>query len=101
MSRRYISYDEAVSLLPDGEMVHTFINEPFGLTGADWNRADVLDKLKKSDIIEITGKMARGTNHGICAYNKTTKYQSEILFIETDKERLETFDMEKEDDDAD
>lgn len=101
MSRRYISYDEAVSLLPDSETVHTFINESFGLIGADWNRADILDKLKKSDIIEIAGKMARGTRHGICAYNKTAKHQNEILFIETDKERLEAFDPEKDVDDGD
>lgn len=65
MSRRYITYEEAVSLLPDGETVHTFINAAFGLMGADWSKEDILDKLNKSDVIEITGKMARGTSHGI------------------------------------
>lgn len=98
MSRRYISYEEAISLLPDGETVHTFINSSFGLMGADWNKEDILDKLKKSDIIEMTGKMARGTGHGICAYSKTAKYQNEILFIETDKEKLESFDPREQED---
>lgn len=51
MSKRYISYDEAVSLLPDGETVHTFINSSFGLMGADWNKTDILDKLKKATLL--------------------------------------------------
>lgn len=49
----------------------------------------------------MTGKMARDTSHGICAYDKTVKYQNEILFIETDKEKLEAFDPPKEDEHAD
>ena len=92
MSKRFITYEEAVALLPDTEMVHTFINASFGLMGADWSREEILEKLKKSDIIEMTGKMARKSGHGICAYNKDIKYQNEILFIETDMDKLERFD---------
>ena len=42
-----LNYDEAVSLLPDGDDIHTFKNAPFGLIGADWSREDILNKLKK------------------------------------------------------
>ena len=91
-TRRYISYEEAVSLLPDGEYVHTFYNTAFGLFGADWSREEILDKLRKSDVIELTGSQARAMSHGMCAYNKDTKWHSDVLFIETDADRLEKMD---------
>lgn len=90
--KRYITYEEAVSLLPDGEYVHTFYNGAFGLLGADWGKEEILDKLRKSEVIELTGKQARSMGHGMCAYNNDTKWHSEILFIETDAERLAKMD---------
>ena len=92
MSKKYITYEEAVSLLPDGEYVHTFYNNAFGLVGADWSKEEILDKLRKSEIIELTGNLARSMNHGMCAYNKDTKRHSDILFIETDADRLQKMD---------
>lgn len=93
--RRYITYEEAAALLPEGEYVHTFINGGFGLMGADWGREEILDKLQHSDIIELTGTQARSMGHGMAAYNKTAKWQSDILFIETDKDKLNAFDPYK------
>lgn len=90
--KRYITYEEAVSLLPDNEFVHTFYNGAFGLLGADWGKEEILDKLRKSDVIELTGDVARSMGHGMCAYNNDTKWHSEILFIETDSDRLEEMD---------
>ena len=95
----YLTYEEAVSLLPDGEYVHTFYNHGFGLVGADWGREEILDKLRKSEVIELTGEQARALGHGICAYAKDAKYQSEILFIETDSEKLNMFDLGDGEDD--
>lgn len=89
----YLTYDEAVSLLPNKEDIHTFINAPFGLIGADWSRESIIDKLKENDIvIELTGEQAKAMKHGMCAYGKNTKYQREILFIETDEEKLSAFE---------
>lgn len=96
MSKRYITYEEAVNLLPDGEYVHTFYNNALGLVGADWSKDEILDKLRNSEIIELTGSQARAMKHGMCAYNKDTKWHSDILFIETDVERLEKFDAGEE-----
>ena len=92
-----LTYEEAVSLLPAGETVHTFINMPFGLCGADWSREDILDKLHKSEIIQLTGEMARSMGHGMCAYNYDAK-QSDILFIETDADKLAELDKDGGDD---
>lgn len=90
----YLNYDEAVSLLPNKEDIHTFYNAAFGLIGADWSRENILNKLKENDIvIELTGEQAKAMNHGMCAYSKNAKYQSEILFIETDKEKLSAFEQ--------
>lgn len=93
--RKFITVDEAISLLPDGDKIHTFYNEFYGLVGADWDRKEIIDKLTKSDKIELTGDLARGMSHGIAVYNNDTKWQSDILFIETDKEKLDKFDSPK------
>lgn len=96
MEKVYLTYDEAVSLLPDGEDIHTFKNASFGLIGADWSREEILNKLRETDIvIELTGEQAKAMKHGMCAYSKDTKYHDEVLFIETDEEKLSAFEQER------
>ena len=90
--RRFITCEDAISILPNSENIHTFYNTSFGLLGADWSRSDIIDKLQNSEIIELTGETARSMRHGMCAYNKDTKYQKDILFIETDEEKLSAFE---------
>ena len=92
----YITTEQAISVLPDGDTVHTFYNPGFGLVGANWSKEDITDKLRRSEIIELTGPAARGMGHGICAYNKDTKCQSDILFVETDEERLAVLEQKME-----
>ena len=94
--KAYITTEQAISVLPDGDTVHTFYNPGFGLVGADWSKEDITDKLRRSDIIELTGPAARGMGHGICAYNKDTKCESDILFVETDEERLAVLEQKME-----
>ena len=92
----FLTPEQAISVLHDGDSVHTFYNPGFGLVGADWSRTDIEDKLKASDIIELTGIVARSMGHGICAYSKNTKDLSEILYIETDEARLSALERELE-----
>lgn len=94
--RTYITTEQAISVLPDGDTVHTFYNTGFGLIGADWSKENITDKLRSSDIIELTGPAARGMGHGICVYNKDTKWQSDILFVETDEERTAALEQKME-----
>lgn len=94
--RKFITVDEAINLLPEGDYIHTFFNMPFGLLGADWSREDVIDKFKTSDKIELTGEQARSLGHGLAVYNNDTKKQSEILFVETDIKKLLSFDPKGE-----
>ena len=91
--KHFLNYDEAVLLLPDGDEVHTFINASFGLMGADWSKEEILRKLSERDIvIELTGEQAKAMKHGMCVYSKDAKYQRDILFIETDEEKLTAFE---------
>lgn len=94
--RTYITTEQAISVLPDGNTVHTFYNPGFGLVGADWSKEDITDKLRRSDIIELTGPAACGMGHGMCVYNKNTKWQSDILFVETDEARVSALKRELE-----
>lgn len=84
----YLTYEESIKILPEKEKIHTLINASFALIGADWAMEEIMDKLKKSDVIEVCGEVARGMGHGICAYNKKATRRDEILFIETDNEKL-------------
>lgn len=92
--KKELTKEEAIGLLPDGELVHVFINGVFGLVGADWNREDIIDKINTADRTELTGPMARGTGHGLVIFPPNAKYQSDLLFVETEMEKLEEFDPE-------
>ena len=94
--RRYLTIDEAQSLLPDGDEIHTFIQQGYAIIGADWSREDIIGQIKKCQVREITGPAARGMNHGLVLYNKDAKFQSDLLFVETDKAKLDAFDPPKE-----
>ena len=73
-------------MLPGSETVHTFINPGVGvLAGADWDRKDVIDALRKAGTIELTGEQAQRMNHGIAIQRSVNDW----LFIETARERLE------------
>lgn len=88
MSKVYITEQEAISILPKGETVHTFYCAPI-LIGADWSRSEIIDKLKCSTYRELAGEQAKALNHGLALYNDTAKYMSDILFVETDEKALE------------
>ena len=94
--KKYLTVEQAISLLPEGEEIHTFYGG-VALIGADWEREEVLNKLKSVDKIEIAGEMARNMGHGLAVYNNDAKYISDVLFIETDKKKLDAFDSPSKD----
>lgn len=94
--KRTLSEEEAISILPDGQEIHTQIQNGLMLIGADWSREDIIDKIQKSDIREVTGPYARAMGHGLALYNKNAKFQSDILFVETDKAKLDKLDPPEE-----
>lgn len=42
----FLTAEQAEQLLPEGDTVHTFYNNGPMLTGADWSRSEIIDKLK-------------------------------------------------------
>lgn len=89
--KKYLTAEQAIELLPDDEWIHTFYNESFGLIGADWERDEIVKKLKGSQRIELTGENARKIGHGIAAYDEGSEH-SDVLFIQTDEDKLNAFD---------
>lgn len=87
--RRFLTAEEAISLLNDGDNIHTFVN-PNGsmLIGADWSREKVISLFEEhSGKIEIGGNMCRGMSHALIVWRGTAP-----LFVENNKEKLEIFD---------
>lgn len=93
MKKIFLTAAQAESVLPDSEVIHTFLNPGFELLGADWSREDLLTKLQSAQRIEICGSNAKNLGHGICTYNENDSY-SDVLFIETDMEQLEQLERE-------
>lgn len=77
--RQSLTLEEAVAMLPDGETIHTYINGPFMLIGADWSREKVLDAFKKHGA-ELSGKVATDMGHGIVFWDGQRH-----VFVETKK----------------
>ena len=66
MSDRYIlTTEEALSVLPDGDLIHTAIVNVMWI-GADWGREAVIDHITKAGGAAIGGPMSMGSGHGLC-----------------------------------
>ena len=96
MEKIFLTEQQAIELLPEGEQIHTFLNSPMALIGADWAREEVIDKIRGSDYREVSGSGARGLNHGLAVYNKGATVL-DVVFIETDSEKLDALYPAEED----
>lgn len=88
MGRIFLTEQQAIELLPDEEQIHTFLNSPMALIGGDWDRDEVIDKIRESDYREVSGSGARALKHGLAVYNKGAT-ALDVVFIETIPERLD------------
>ena len=65
----FLSYEQAVSLLPEGDNVHVFLNPNGVLLGADWSRKSVLDMLQVGES-QLGGGMCLSMGHGLVCKNE-------------------------------
>jgi hypothetical protein len=80
----YITVEQAISCLNDGDSIHTFLNPGGALIGADWSREAVIETLKSHpDKIEIGGKMCRKMKHGLVVWRG-----DEPVFIEANESKI-------------
>ncbi|MCW5591018.1 MAG: hypothetical protein KIS74_02865 [Burkholderiales bacterium] len=74
--------EQAIAMLAEGELVHTFINPGVGmLIGADWTREEVIAAINEAGEASLTGSMATSMGHGIAI-----KHQGRFVFLATRKE---------------
>ena len=95
--KAYITAEQAMSVIPDNEYVHTFVQMGMALMGTDYRRDDLEEKMQSDEIIELAGKTARSMHHGICIYSDKAKHMSELLFVETDEEKLKALEAQLSD----
>ena len=77
--KEFVTYDQAVSMLPDGDDIHTFKNSGLALLGADWRRSQVLDFFREHEgEIELSGATATAMGHGLA-------HEQSRLFFATKK----------------
>lgn len=62
-----LTLEEAIALLPAGEVIHVYTRS---MLGADWPREAVLDMLASAVRIEPSGPFATALGHGIAAWDK-------------------------------
>lgn len=85
---------QAISFLNDGDDIHTFRNPAASMMiGCDHSRDSIVKSLKSAEIIQLTGKIARGMKHGMVID------EGGLLFIETNEDKLNEFEnkLAKED----
>ena len=77
-----VTFEQACSMLPDGDSVHTFRNpRPMMIIGANWERHKIIEALQNAPEICLSGDVATNMHHGI-AINTGGSW----LFIETKSE---------------
>jgi len=95
MTVKKLTYEEAVSLLPDGDTIHTYMQAGPTIVGADYSRKRVLDLLRNNNP-ELSGFMAAGIDHGMVVFLNDGILIDEPLFIQTDPEKLKAFEQPHE-----
>lgn len=79
----FISLEEAIGVLADGDRVHTYRNPAGMLIGADWDRDGLIDAMRRhQDTLQIGGPGCRGIKHGLVMYDP------KALFISADEGRI-------------
>lgn len=61
----FLTVEQAIKLLPEGDDIHTFRRGGPCLIGADHSRERIIEQLKAAPFIEVTGPRAQAMGHGI------------------------------------
>lgn len=61
----YLTYDQAQELMPEGDVVHTYLRGGMGmLIGVDWDKVDINSQIQKYGV-ELSGEIATKMHHGL------------------------------------
>ena len=81
-AKELLTYDQAVALLPVKDRIHTLVQSPVAMLGADCDRSDILELLAGTDCREVAGPQAQASGHGLVAWRGTGQDRHPV-FIET------------------
>lgn len=84
--RTFLTKEEALSLLPDEDDIHTFRGVPGILIGADWYRDELVTEINRCTC-EIGGEMCRQLGHGLVIWTG----RDDPLFVKVDDEIISAF----------
>lgn len=95
--RIFLTKDEALSLcaFSDDNTVHTFRQSGFGFIGYDLPKRKLIRKMYEAEFMEVAGPHMCSMKHGVALVPKNAQWQSEIIFLETDMDKLKTFERQK------
>lgn len=82
-NRVWLSAEEAISVLPEGDNIHTFRSAGTALLGADWMRKELINTISES-LCEVGGEACRAMRHGLVVWTQ----KANPLFVECDDEKL-------------
>lgn len=85
--RVILTKEEALSLLPDDEYIHTFRGLDRVIIGADHERKELVEEIEHCKC-EIGGPMCRALDHGLVVWTG-----NDPLFVKTRLNSLELFDL--------
>ena len=92
--RMILTPDEAISLLPEGEYVHTQRNPSGGMfLGCDFERDSAIETIRDAEEIEVGGPHCRAMRHPIVVWKKGEVGRP--LFLEADMDKLAAFESQK------
>jgi len=80
--------DQAESLLPHGERVHSFVNPPWGFVGCDSSREAVVRLIREAKLLEIGGERAKRMKHALVVHAR----EGGCKLFATDMERVEAME---------
>ena len=80
--------EQAESLLPPGERVHSFVNPPWGFVGCDSSRQAVIRLIREAKLLEIGGERAKQMKHALVVHAR----EGGCKFFATDMEKVEAME---------
>jgi len=86
--RLFLTKEQALSTLPEGEDIHCFVSGGI-LIGADWSRKQVEEYIKNAETVEIGGGMCRSMGHGLAVFGTDG-----LKFFEAKEEALSKLEEE-------
>jgi hypothetical protein len=84
-----LTADQAESLLPPGEHVHSFVSPPWGFVGCHNSRKNALRRIRDAKLIEIGGERAKRIKHALVVHAR----EGGCTLFATDMEKVEALEQ--------